>query len=35
MDNVTLMKDLYAAFGRGEVPTVLGAMSPGPSEDVL
>ena len=29
MDNVTLLKDLYAAFGRGDIPTVLGAMSPG------
>lgn len=27
MDNVTLMKSLYAAFGRGDVPSVLGAMS--------
>ncbi len=27
MDNVTLMKNLYAAFGRGEIPTVLAAMS--------
>ena len=28
MDNVALLKDLYSAFGRGDVPTVLGAMSP-------
>lgn len=28
MDNVTLLKSLYDAFGRGEIPTVLGAMSP-------
>jgi len=28
MDNVTLLKGLYDAFGRGEIPTVLGAMSP-------
>lgn len=28
MDNVKLLKDLYAAFGRGDIPTVLGAMSP-------
>jgi hypothetical protein len=28
MDNVSLMKNLYDAFGRGEVPTVLGGMSP-------
>ncbi len=28
MDNVKLLKDLYDAFGRGDVPTVLGAMSP-------
>jgi uncharacterized protein len=28
MDNVTFVKNLYAAFGRGEVPTVLGAMRP-------
>jgi len=28
MDNVRLMKGLYDAFGRGEIPTVLGAMSP-------
>ena len=27
MDNVSLLKNLYAAFGRGDVPTVLGAMS--------
>jgi ketosteroid isomerase-like protein len=29
MDNVSLLKSVYSAFGRGEVPTVLGAMSPG------
>ena len=28
MDNVKLLKSLYDAFGRGEIPTVLGAMSP-------
>ena len=28
MDNVSLLKSLYDAFGRGDVPTVLGAMSP-------
>ncbi len=28
MDNVTLLKNLYDAFGRGDVPTVLGLMSP-------
>lgn len=28
MDNVSLMKGLYEAFGRGDIPTVLGAMSP-------
>jgi uncharacterized protein len=27
MDNVSLVKNLYAAFGRGEIPTVLEAMS--------
>jgi ketosteroid isomerase-like protein len=27
MDNVKLLKDLYEAFGRGDIPTVLGAMS--------
>ena len=29
MDNITLLKGLYDAFGRGDMPTVLGAMSPG------
>ena len=29
MDNVTLLKSLYDAFGRGDIPAVLGAMSPG------
>jgi ketosteroid isomerase-like protein len=28
MDNVTFVKSLYDAFGRGDVPVVLGAMSP-------
>lgn len=28
MDNVSLLKNLYDAFGRGDIPTVLGAMSP-------
>ncbi len=28
MSNVDLIKGLYAAFGRGEVPAVLGAMDP-------
>ena len=28
MDNVGFLKGLYDAFGRGDVPTVLGAMSP-------
>jgi hypothetical protein len=28
MDNVNLLKNLYDAFGRGDIPTVLGAMSP-------
>lgn len=28
MDNVSLLKNLYEAFGRGDVPAVLGAMSP-------
>jgi uncharacterized protein len=28
MDNVTLLKNLYDAFGRGDIPAVLGAMSP-------
>lgn len=28
MDNVSLLKSLYDAFGRGDVPAVLGAMSP-------
>jgi ketosteroid isomerase-like protein len=27
MDNVNLLKSLYDAFGRGDIPTVLGAMS--------
>jgi uncharacterized protein len=28
MSNVQMMRDLYDAFGRGDVPTVLGAMDP-------
>ena len=28
MDNVRLLKSLYDAFGHGDVPTVLGSMSP-------
>ena len=28
MSNVGLLQGLYEAFGRGDVPTVLGAMSP-------
>ena len=28
MDNVSFLKDVYDAFGRGDIPTVLGAMSP-------
>ena len=28
MDNVRLMKNLYDAFGRGDIPDVLAAMSP-------
>jgi uncharacterized protein len=28
MDNVKLLKNLYDAFARGDIPTVLGAMSP-------
>ena len=28
MDNVTRLKSLYEAFARGDVPTVLAAMSP-------
>jgi ketosteroid isomerase-like protein len=28
MDNVSFLKSVYEAFGRGEIPTVLGAMSP-------
>ena len=27
MDNVQLVKNLYEAFGKGDIPTVLGAMS--------
>jgi hypothetical protein len=29
MSNVQMMRDLYDAFGRGDIPTVLGAMDPG------
>jgi ketosteroid isomerase-like protein len=28
MDNATLLKSLYSAFGRGDIPTFLGALSP-------
>lgn len=28
MDNIAFLKGLYDAFGRGEIPTVLAAMSP-------
>jgi len=28
MDNVSLVKNLYDAFGRGDIAAVLGAMSP-------
>ena len=28
MDNVALAKSMYEAFGRGDIPTVLGTMSP-------
>jgi hypothetical protein len=28
MDNVALLKNLYEAFGRGDMPIVLGAVSP-------
>ena len=27
MDNVSLLKNLYDAFGRGDIPTVLGTVS--------
>jgi hypothetical protein len=29
MDNVQMMRDLYDAFSRGDMPAVLGAMDPG------
>lgn len=29
MGNVSLLKSLYDAFGRGDIPAVLGGMSPG------
>ena len=28
MDNVRLLKNLYDAFGKGDIPSVLGMMSP-------
>jgi uncharacterized protein len=28
MDNVTVLKSLYDAFGKGDIPAVLGMMSP-------
>jgi uncharacterized protein len=28
MSNVQLVQDVYGAFNRGDVPTVLGAMDP-------
>ena len=28
MENVRLLKNLYDAFGKGDIPTVLGLMSP-------
>ena len=28
MSNIALLKNLYAEFGRGNIPAVLGAMSP-------
>ena len=28
MDNVTVLKGLYDAFGKGDIPAVLGMMSP-------
>ena len=28
MDNVTLVKNVYEAFGRGDIPNVLAGMSP-------
>ena len=28
MDNVTMVKNVYEAFGRGDIASVLGAMSP-------
>ena len=28
MSNVTVIKNAYEAFGRGDVPAVLGAMDP-------
>ena len=28
MDNVSLLKNLYDAFGKGDIPAVLGTMSP-------
>jgi hypothetical protein len=29
VSNVQMMRDLYAALGQGDMPTVLGAMDPG------
>lgn len=29
MNNVDLLRRLYESFGQGDIPTVLGAMSPG------
>jgi uncharacterized protein len=29
MSNLQFAKDIYAAFGRGDIPTVLGAFDPG------
>ena len=29
VSNVQMMRDLYAALGRGDMPAVLGAMDPG------
>src|SRR5437763_473048 len=33
-DNIQTIKDLYAAFGRGDVPTILAALSPDVSWEV-
>ncbi len=29
MSNVQMMKDLYEALGRGDMPATLGALDPG------